>query len=77
MTYASLLVAVEEGTASDARVELACDLAAAFDAHLIGLCAGSIAPPLYDPMSGGAMVGELLSLYRDMAEADVERVAEL
>ena len=73
MTYASLLVAVEEGTASDARVELACDLAAAFDAHLIGLCAGSIAPPLYDPMSGGAMVGELLSLYRDMAEADVER----
>ena len=60
MTYASLLVAVEEGTASDARVELACDLAAAFDAHLIGLCAGSIAPPLYDPMSGGAMVGGVM-----------------
>ena len=73
MTYASLLVAVEDGPESDGRVELACDLALAFDAHLTGLCAGSIAPPLYDPMSGGAMVGELLALYRDMAEADVER----
>lgn len=73
MTYASLLVAVEEGPESDGRVELACDLALAFDAHLTGLCAGSIAPPLYDPMTGGAMVGELLALYRDMAEADVER----
>lgn len=73
MTYASLLVAVEEGPESDGRVELACDLALAFDARLIGLCAGSIAPPLYDPMTGGAMVGELLALYRDMAEADVER----
>lgn len=73
MTYASLLVAVEEGAESDSRVELACDLARAFNAHLTGLCAGSIAPPLYDPLAGGAMVGELLTLYRDMAEADVER----
>ncbi|MBU1386062.1 MAG: universal stress protein [Alphaproteobacteria bacterium] len=73
MTYASLLVAVEEGAESDSRVELACDLALAFNAHLTGLCAGSIAPPLYDPLAAGAMVGELLTLYRDMAEADVER----
>lgn len=73
MTYASLLVAVEEGPESDSRLELACDLAQAFDACLIGFCAGSIAPPLYDPLAGGAMVGELLTLYRDMAEGDVER----
>lgn len=73
MTYASLLVAVEDGSESDSRLELACDLSVAFDAHLTGLCAGSIAPPLYDPLAGGAMVGELLTLYRDMAEADVER----
>ena len=73
MTYASLLVAVDEGAESDSRLELACDLAIAFGAHLTGLCAGSIAPPLYDPMAGGAMVGELLALYRDIAEADVER----
>ncbi|MDO9587288.1 MAG: universal stress protein [Brevundimonas sp.] len=73
MTYASLLVAVEVGEESDSRVELACDLAIAFDALLIGLSAGAITSPLYDPIAGGAMLGELLTLYRDMAEADVER----
>ncbi|MDP3802333.1 universal stress protein [Brevundimonas sp.] len=73
MTYASILVAVEDGEESDSRLELACDLAIAFDSLLIGLSVGSIAPPLYDPLAGGAMVGELLTLYRDMAEADVER----
>ena len=71
MTYASLLVAVDDGPESDSRLELACDLADAFGARLTGLCVGSIAPPLYDPMSGGAMVGELFTLYRDMAEAEV------
>lgn len=76
MTYASLLVAVDDGPESDSRLELACDLANAFNAHLTGLCTGSIAPPLYDPLSGGAMVGELLALYRDMAEAEVKRAAE-
>ena len=74
MTYASLLVAVDEGPGSDSRLELACDLANAFSARLTGLCANSIAPPLDDPISGGAMVGELFTLYRDMAEAEVERV---
>lgn len=73
MTYASLLVAVDDGPDSDSRLELACDMANAFNAHLTGLCTGSIAPPLYDPLAGGAMVGELLALYRDMAEAEVER----
>lgn len=73
MTYASLLVAVDDGPESDSRLELACDLAAGFNAHVTGLCSGSIAPPLYDPLTSGAMVGELLALYRDMAEAEVER----
>jgi nucleotide-binding universal stress UspA family protein len=73
MTYASLLVAVDDGSESDSRLELACDLANAFNAHLTGLCTGSIASPLYDPIGDGAIVGELLAIYRDMAEADVER----
>lgn len=71
MTVKSLLVAVDDGPESDSRLQLACDLAQAFGAHLTGLCVGSIAPPLYDPMGGGAMVGELLTLYRDMAETEV------
>lgn len=73
MTYASLLVAVDDGPESESRLELACDLANAFNAHLIGLCAESVAPPLYDPLAGGAMVGELLTLYRDAAESELER----
>jgi nucleotide-binding universal stress UspA family protein len=73
MTYASLLVAVDEGPENDSRVELACDLANAFNAHLIGLCSGSIKPPLQDSIGGGVMVGELVTLYHEMAEAEVER----
>lgn len=73
MTYASLLVAVEEGIESDARLELGCDLAVTFNALLIGLSASAPQPPLFDPMVGGAMTGELLSLYRDMAETDVKK----
>lgn len=73
MTYSSLLVALDDGPESDGRLELACDLALAFDARVIGLCAGSVAPPLYDPIISGAMFGELLTLYRDMAETDIER----
>lgn len=76
MTYASLLVAVEDGPQSDSRLELACDLALAYDARLVGLCVGSITPPVYDPIAAGAMAGELLTLYRDMAEADVKRARE-
>ncbi|MBX9616238.1 MAG: universal stress protein [Caulobacteraceae bacterium] len=73
MTYASLLVAVDDSPVSDGRLELACDLTLAFGGHLTGLCAGYMAPPLYDPMAGGAMLGELLAYYRDAAEAEVER----
>lgn len=73
MTYASLLVAVDDGPASDGRLELACDLSLAFGARLTGLCAGYMAPPLYDPLAGGAMLGELLAYYRAAAETEVEQ----
>lgn len=73
MTCPSLLVAVDDGPESDNRLQLACDLSIAFGAHLTGVTAASLAPPLYDPLAGGAMLGELLTLYREMAQADVER----
>jgi len=76
MTYASMLVAVEEGAESDSRMELACDLAIAFDALLIGVSVGSIAPPLYYPLPGGPMTGRLPPPPRDMAQADPERALE-
>lgn len=73
MTYASLLVAVDDGPESDDRLELACDLANAFNARLIGLCGEAIAPPLYDPLAGGVMFGDVFTLYHDLAEAELER----
>lgn len=73
MTCASLMVAVDDSPDSDARLELACDLSLALGARLTGLCAGYMAPPLYDPLAGGAMLGELMAWYREAAEAEVEQ----
>lgn len=73
MTYANLLVAVDDGPESSSRLELACDLANAFDAHLTGLCATRVEPQLYELSIGAAMVGELMAAYRDMALAELER----
>jgi len=72
MTYKTLLVAVDQGVDSDARVRLACDLAAGMDAHLIGVCGVAVtAPVMDDPYTGGAMLGEAWTLFRDLAEAEV------
>ena len=73
MTYASLMVYVDEGVDTEERVALACDLAVRFDARLIGIAASLPDMPQVDPYAGGAMLGEMLGLFRDMAEADVKR----
>lgn len=70
MTCPSLLVYVDEGDESDARVELACDLAVSFDALLIGLSASLPQPPMLAPIAG---MGEVLAVYRETAESEVER----
>lgn len=72
MTYKTLLVAVDDSADSDARVALACDLAAGMGAHLIGACGVALTfPPMEDPYTGGAMLGEAFTLFRDLAEAEV------
>ena len=73
MTYASLMVYVDEGPESETRVKLACDLAVRFDARLIGISVSFPDAPQIDPFAGGAMLGEMLGLFRDAAEADVRR----
>lgn len=73
MPYASLMVYVDEGADPEARVALACDLALRFDARLIGISASLPDVPQIDPYAGGAMLGEMLGLFRDMAKADVQR----
>ncbi|MBB5746703.1 universal stress protein [Brevundimonas variabilis] len=77
MTYASLMVYVDEGPEAEARVKLACDLAVRFDARLIGISASYPDAPQVDPYAGGAMLGEMLGLFRDAAEADVKRTETL
>ncbi len=73
MTYASLMVYVDQGAETEARVALACDLAGTFDARVIGISASLPDAPQVDPFAGGAMLGEMLGLFRDMAEADVSQ----
>ena len=73
MSYASLMIYVDEGADAEARVALACDLAVRSDARLIGISASLPDVPQVDPYAGGAMLGEMLGLFRDMAEADVTR----
>ena len=60
MTYASLMVYVDEGAETEARVALACDLAERFDARVIGISASLPDAPQIDPYAGGAMLGEML-----------------
>lgn len=66
----SLLVYVEDNTSSDARLEMACDLADRFDARVIGVSASEPQPPMYDPLGGPA---EVLVAPREAAEDDVRR----
>lgn len=72
MTWKSILLAVDAGEDCPRRTELACDLADAFDARLMGLAGCAPTPlPMSDPYMGGAMTGEALGLFRDIAEAEI------
>jgi nucleotide-binding universal stress UspA family protein len=74
MSYKTLMVYADEGLDSDTRITLACDLAKAFEAHLIGVSGSApVPPPMGDPYMGGGVMGEALTLYRDLAERNVTR----
>lgn len=77
MRFASLLVYVDEGTEATSRVALACAIAGLSKAHVIGLAASMPDVPQVDPYAAGAMMGEMLGLFRDIAEADVSRAQTL
>lgn len=71
MTIKTLLVSASDDPGREARLNLACDLAQAFGASLIGAGPSVSEPVVDDAFAVGAMTGELMTLYRDMAEADV------
>ena len=66
----SLLVYVGDDASSDARLEMACDLADRFDACVIGVAASDPQPPMYDPIGG---LGDVMVALREAAEDDVRR----
>ena len=66
----SLLVYVGDDASSDARLEMACDLADRFDACVIGVAASDPQPPMYDPIGG---LGDVMVALREAAEEDVRR----
>lgn len=63
MSYASILVHVESpSTSSDARVELAAELATRLGARLIGASAAAVIPPPVDVYGGVSLYGDWLEL---------------
>jgi nucleotide-binding universal stress UspA family protein len=76
MTFTSVLVHVEAGSpSSDARVELAADIAERFQALLIGVAAGEPAPVPAEAYGAGSVVADLLveedeQIKRELAAAE-------
>lgn len=71
MSIRTLLVSASQDPGRDLRLNLACDLARAFEARLIGTGSSALGAVPNDSFFAGAMTGELATLYLDMAEEEV------
>jgi len=71
MSYASLMVYVDDEADNVARIGFARDLAAIHDAALIGVAVSEPEPPLVDAYVAGGMAGEILALRRDQADGEL------
>ncbi|ACB95838.1 universal stress protein [Beijerinckia indica] len=76
MSYAALMVYVDMREDAPARIKLASNLAEVFDATLIGIAGSLPELPSVDPYGMGAMVGELMTLEHDRAQAAVQEAAD-
>jgi nucleotide-binding universal stress UspA family protein len=76
MKYTSLLVHVEPGAEADGRLQVACGLAARFDAMLIGIGAAMFEMPVVDPTGFAPIDAELISSERQSLEAELEECAK-
>lgn len=74
MDWTSILVAMDADDACPGRLRLACGLARAFGARLVGVAAEpATPPPLADPMLGSLTV-ETLTVFREAAEAELAQL---
>ncbi|CAN5136350.1 universal stress protein [soil metagenome] len=76
MNYASVMVYMDDHAVEDGRLALATEIAIRFDARVLGILGSPADSPAIDTYTGGAMLGEMMTLFRDVAEADVKK-AEL
>lgn len=73
MEFKTLLVTVDADAASDARLRLACRMAQALKARLIGVAAGETIPPaLADPYLGGGLSTGTLETFRSLVNEELE-----
>lgn len=71
MDWTSILVAMDADPSCGARLDLACRMASAFGARLVGVAAEpATPPPLADPMLG-SLTAETLEVFREVAEAEL------
>lgn len=71
MTYATLVVYVDDEPDNEARIALACDLARVWDAHLIGVSACEEVAPISDAYGAGILMGEVVAVRQERAEAEL------
>ncbi|MDQ0391093.1 universal stress protein [Labrys monachus] len=71
MRYAAIMVYVDNGSHAAARVNLACEIAAAFEASVIGASASVPMFPVMAPSRFGPVAGPVLTPPQQAAEADL------
>jgi nucleotide-binding universal stress UspA family protein len=73
MSYASVMVYVDDLESTNCRIALACDFVELFDAELIGVSGSVPAMRFVEPCPGGAMVSNGLIEGQKLAEEEVKR----
>lgn len=71
MSIKTLLVSASQDPGRETRLNIACDIARAFDAEIIGTGSAAVEQVLDDGFAVGAMSGEMATLFQDIAETEV------
>lgn len=71
MSYAALVVYVDDEPDNEARIALGCELARVWDAHLIGVSGCEEVAPLSDAYGAGILMGEVVAVRQERAESEL------
>lgn len=72
MTYANVMVYVDDDVIGEARLALAVEIATHFGGRVLGIVGSAAGSPTPDVYTGGAMLGEMATLFQDIAIVDVK-----